>query len=64
MPSIAFGKKKKREERREEMGETRVLPLDRCRIRSSSKIVRVRFFFSLLFLWEIDVRLWQFLWIS
>jgi hypothetical protein len=37
---------------------------DHCCFRSSSKIIGVRSFFSLLFLWEIDARVWQFSWIS
>jgi len=46
------------------MGGTRVSLVDRCRIHSSSKLIGVRSFFSLYVLWEIDARVWQFLWIS
>ena len=66
------GKERKRGEKRKERREGRRWEklgfhpwiTDQCRFRSSSKIIRVRSFFSLLFLWEIDARVWQFLWIS
>jgi len=64
------GKERKRGEKRKERREERsweklgFSPMDRCRFHSTSKIIRVRSFFSFLFLWEIDARVCQFLWIN